>query len=77
MQDVTDMSCTVKLELSFLKIYSKILLAYDSFRLILGFLTYLYFQGCHNSANFETYKLMATLKIKSDPIFLLGMFKNL
>ena len=73
----SNQSGTVKLKLSFLKTCDKIWIVYDSFSIFLIFWTYSLFQGSHMWANFDFCQYMATLKIKSDSIFLLGMFKNL
>ena len=75
--DWFDVLNTVKLKLDFLKTCDKIWIVYDSFSIFLIFWTYCLFQGSHIWANFAICKYMATLKIKSDSIFLLGMFKNL
>ena len=67
----------MKIDLSFLKAYDKIWASWDSFSIFLIFLTHFHFQGSHIWADLAIYKHMATLKMKSDLILLLGKLKNL
>ena len=67
----------MKIDLGFLKAYDKIWASWDSFSIFLIFLTHFHFQGSHIWADLAIYKHMATLKMKSDLILLLGKLKNL
>ena len=63
--------CTVKSKIGFFKTYSKIWIIHTIFNIFQMFFTNFHFQGSHIWAIWLIQNYMATLKMKSDSVFVL------